>query len=244
MKHLFFRDDDLGWEHDRFRRMLESFVAHGFKLNAAAIPAACRAMMSQRTGLDAVVDGWGSWPLVLEVHAHGWSHANHEPAGKKAEFGAGRPGWEVARELVEAQAVCRDLFGPAYYPAFVPPWNRIADEWLPLVREAGFELLSRDGERRATVPGLAEWNVSLDLHTDKARPEAGPAEWLAAVERWPADVPLGVMLHHARMGERDHARLREFLAELRQRGIQTWFFSELGSGMWTGGPEGLGRGPA
>lgn len=220
MKHVFFRDDDLGWEHERFVRMLDLFTRHEFKLNAAAIPTEAAALRAAGR-LNP-----GALPLLLEVHAHGFSHANHEADGKKSEFGRSRTSMAVVADLAAAHAVCSEVFGPAYYPAFVPPWNRLDEAWAPLVRAAGFEVLSRDGTPRASVPGLLELNVSVDLHTDKRRPGAGLADWLEALDRSP-DGPVGIMLHHAKMAEADFGRLEAFLAELRARGTASSFFSEL-----------------
>lgn len=217
MKTVFFRDDDLGWEHSKFRRLLELFMEVGCKLNAEAIPLAAGAVC--RPG------DFAAARLHLEVHAHGYRHANHRLAGKKAEFGPGRHLDVVQRELAEAGGRTAELFGDLYFPAFTPPWNRIDDAFIPLLTTVGFKVLSRDGPVRASKT-LVELNVGLDLHTDRKHPGRGVDDWLQAVDRSEGSC-LGIMLHHGCMEETDFGRLRDFLQELAGRGVRTLFFSEL-----------------
>ncbi len=217
MKTVFFRDDDLGWEHPRFRRLLDLFMEVGCKLNAEAIPLVVGAVC--RPG------DFAAARRHLEVHAHGYRHANHRLTGKKAEFGAGRRPDVVQRELAEAGCRASELFGDLYFPAFTPPWNRIDDTFIPLLAAVGFKVLSRDGPARASTT-LVELNVGLDLHTDRKHPGRGVDDWLQAVERSDASC-LGIMLHHGCMEEADFGRLGDLLRELNGRGVRSLFFSEL-----------------
>lgn len=215
---IFFRADDAGWSHDRFERLADLFAARGHRLNAAAIPLACRQSppsLPRGAARDAV-----------EFHSHGWAHLDHETSGKKCEFGASRPLDAVVRELAESRGALAELFGDRYFPAFVPPWNRIDERFVPLLPAAGFRAISRDGSARAGVPGLAELNVGIDLHTARVPPPATPEGVLAAAGR--AEAPAaGIMLHHARMTGEDFAFLDSLLGLMTERGIESAFFSEL-----------------
>ncbi len=234
MKAVFFRDDDLGWEHSRFRRLLDLFTEVGCKLNAEAIPMAAGAVC--RAG------DFAAARRCLEVHAHGYRHANHQQVGKKAEFGPGRHPDVVQRELAEAGCRTAELFGELYFPAFTPPWNRIDDAFIPLLSTAGFKVLSRDGPVRA-MSKLLELNVALDLHTERKHPGRGVEDWLQAVERSDASCP-GIMLHHGCMEEADFGRLRDLLQELNARGVRSLFFSELYAAETAGRKHGSGVEPA
>lgn len=215
---IFFRDDDLGWEHGRFEELLGVFVAAGARLNAAAIPAACAGRYSR--------GDFARWQANLQVHTHGWSHANHAPAGagKKAEYGPHREFQAVAAELLAARQTVTELFGPLSFPAFTPPWNRLADVFVPALVPAGFHLLSRDGPPRAGC-GIPEANVSLDLHTDRRHPGRGVRDWLKAIDESPAG-PVGLMVHHGHMASGDFTELARLLDAVAERGWRTIFFSE------------------
>lgn len=215
---IFFRADDAGWSNDRFERLASLFAFHGHHLNAAAIPLACR-QSPPALPRGAVRD-------AVEFHSHGWAHLDHETSGKKSEFGASRSPDTVARELTESRSALAELLGDRYFPAFVPPWNRIDERFLPLLPAAGFRAISRDGIARASCPGLDELNINVDLHTSRVPPPATPAGVLAATTGSGLRTG-GIMLHHARMAETDFTFLNELLGLMTQRGIQSRFISEL-----------------
>lgn len=218
---LFFRADDLGWEAERFERLASLFAERRLRLNAAAIPLACSA-----TDAAARAARFGG---LLEVHSHGLAHLDREPSGKKSEFGAARRPEDAARDLARSRETLRALFAGQYYPAFVPPWNRIADSLVPLLPAAGFKVLSRAGAPRAAVAGLAELNVTVDLHTSRLPVPNAPRELLDGIDALGQDEPVGVMLHHGRMAERDFGFLAGLLDLLVARGDRTAFLSELAS---------------
>ena len=101
----------------------------------------------------------------IAVLQHGWRHANHAANGKKSEFPPRRPAAAVAVELAEGHARLVELFGPRALPVFVPPWNRLAAEFLPLLAEAGITGLSSMAAREApALPrGIARINVHVDV---------------------------------------------------------------------------------
>jgi hypothetical protein len=153
---LWWRDDDAVAPTSELDRLLD--VSDGRPLALAVIPA------------DAVDELAGSlefFPQVTVLH-HGWCHANraaHCPgAAKKSEYPAERHPIDVADELDEGRRRLRSLFGPRALPVFVPPWNRFAGRFVPLLREAGLTTLSQMAPRKTTPPsGIAIADVHIDV---------------------------------------------------------------------------------
>lgn len=204
---FFFRDDDAGWRDDRLRAVLDLFHARGLPIDVAVIPAELTPGLTRE--LQVRVRDAG-----VRVHQHGYAHANHEPTGRKCEFGQHRDAEAHRRDIAEGQRRMRDAFGLRVDALFTPPWNRclpaIADALVPL----GFEVLSRD----STAPSLDrsdldEIPVTVDWFAHRkgvrwTRDELGRA--IAASIRH--DRAVGVMLHHAVTNETDLAGIDDLLA--------------------------------
>jgi peptidoglycan/xylan/chitin deacetylase (PgdA/CDA1 family) len=212
---VFFRADDIGVPGRRFARLVEIFQRHRAPLGLAVVPAWLTPARWER--LAALTRGGaGLWCW----HQHGWRHANHEPQGKKQEFGPARPAARVAADLRRGRQRLEALMGPAFYPAFTPPWNRCSARALELIREAGYRAVSRSsGSRPPAPPGLPELAVNLDLHTRReATAEGG---WQALEEELQAAVAAGrcgIMIHHQRMNAAAAAFLDALLAALKAHG--------------------------
>src|SRR5947208_2499390 len=74
---------------------------------------------------------------------HGWSHANHAPAGeKKQELGLHREREIVLKELAGAHRRMSEFHGERLIPMLVPPWNHIAPELMPDLPALGYRALS------------------------------------------------------------------------------------------------------
>lgn len=215
---LFFRNDDLGWNPREFSQLLDLFVQNGHKLNVAAIPMAC---------LETYEPGsFANTAPYLQIHSHGLAHFDHAEFGKKCEFGDNRTRESVAQDLQKSKAIAEELFGELYYPAFTPPWNRISDQFIPLLKEAGFEVLSRDGDKNASFPGLQELNIDVDLHTCKVPVQLTPEELVERIQSGDRKT-LGIMLHHKHMARKDYDDLDRLLKILNEREIPSHFFSEM-----------------
>src|SRR6185437_352379 len=104
----------------------------------------------------------------LAVLQHGWRHTNHAAAhaagAKKSEFPAGRAEAAVVEELAAGRARLERLFGQRALPVLVPPWNRFAAEFVPLLTKTGIRGLSSMASRRAAA--LPPDIVSMDVHLD------------------------------------------------------------------------------
>lgn len=144
----------------------------------------------------------------VTVLQHGIAHRNHAPpAAKKAELGAGRPPATLARALAAARRRLEALFGAQFRPVLVPPWNRIADDLIPLLSHAGFIGLSTAGPCPAGgAPGLRQVNSHIDPIDWRGTRQCRPTDELVAetvrrlAERRldPATDtgPLGLLTHH------------------------------------------------
>jgi hypothetical protein len=216
---LWWRDDDAAVPTPQLYRLLE--LADGAPLGLAVIPADAKPELA--TTLQ-----W--FPHISVLH-HGWCHANHATSGKKCEYPAERHPVDVADEFDEGRKRLRTLFGPRALPVFVPPWNRFAERFVPLLREAGFIAISRMAPRK-TAPsrelarelprdltgGIAAIDVDLDVvawHEDrKFVGESAALARLVALLRARReggdDAAIGVLTHHLVMD----TATEDFLARL------------------------------
>lgn len=155
---LFVRDDDAGWADERLAALLTMWAGHRVALDLAVIPSELTDQRAQW------LTGWRrACPARLGFHQHGWAHVNHEPTGRKCEFGASRPLDGLRRDLSHGRARMVEALGAAVDPVFTPPWNRCADAVGPLLVEMGVTVLSRDVTAGAIgAAGLRECPVHVD----------------------------------------------------------------------------------
>jgi len=194
---LWWRDDDAIAPTPQLDRLLA--LADATPLALAVIPA--NVVRELAAALD-------FFPRVTVLH-HGWRHANHAAdypgAGKKSEYPAERHPVDIADELDEGRRRLVSLFGPRALPVFVPPWNRFADRFVPLLTEAGLTVLSQMAPRKGEPPGGIR---VLDVHVDVVAWQAdrgfvgkGPAlgrliAELRASRETGAPSAIGVLTHH------------------------------------------------
>ena len=143
---VFFRDDDAGWDDDALWDLLGEFAATGVTIDVAAIPTAV-GLRSARGLRARVADG------VARVHQHGWSHTNHEPTGRKCEFGPGRSAATQAADVIAGRERLEARLGPID-PVFTPPWNRCTAATADAALAAGHGSC-RGTTAPARVPGRA-----------------------------------------------------------------------------------------
>jgi hypothetical protein len=189
---VFFRDDDAGWRDDRLLALLDLFDRHETALDVAVIPRALTPELARELRGRA-------------VHQHGLAHVNHEPEGRKCEFGPSRSPEDQRRDIEEGRELLRAQLD--VQPFFTPPWNRCTAATGEALAELGFEVLSRESRaERLDVPGLRE----IPVHVDLARlsPEAAGERLAQAIA---AGGPVGVMFHHAEMGAEELERADELL---------------------------------
>ena len=189
---LWWRDDDAVAPTPALDRLLA--VAGGAPLALAVIPA------DVVEGLAAAL---AFFPRVAVLH-HGWCHANRALTGKKSEYPAERHPVEVADELDEGRRRLVSLFGRRALPVFVPPWNRFADRFVPLLGEAGIAAISQMGPRKGEPPGgIKVIDVDVDVVAWQSGRDfvgEGPAlqRLVAALRREREQGPgvIGLLTHH------------------------------------------------
>lgn len=191
---LWWRDDDAVAETKALDRLLGITGAHDLALSLAVVPAALEPSLPARMA--------GEDDVTLLVH--GWRHANHAaPGNRKAEFGSDRPLRELASEAGDGLDTVSTAFGPRCLPVFVPPWNRIAREFVPLLPSLGYGALSTFGEARAEagIPRIDAHLDPVDWHGGRslAAPEALVAMMRRALARGVES--LGVLTHHRMFDE-------------------------------------------
>jgi peptidoglycan/xylan/chitin deacetylase (PgdA/CDA1 family) len=193
---LFFRDDDAGWRSDRLRALLDLFAEFALPVDLAVIPAA----------LDrALADELAERPIGL--HQHGFAHLNHEPDGRKFEFGPSRDAREQREDIEAGARRLQRLLGDRVDPIFTPPWNRCTTDTGRCLLDLGFRALSREHQAEPLeVPGLEE----VPIHVDWCKPDREDRLAKALHQ----DGPVGVMLHHAEMDAAERARAAELLSLL------------------------------
>jgi hypothetical protein len=205
---FFVRDDDAGWGDRELLALLDIFELHGVPIDLAVIPCALRPRLAGELLRRAA-----SGPVGL--HQHGFRHSNHEPAGRKCEFGASRTPLEQQRDILSGRERLHDLLGDVPDPFFTPPWNRCTGSTAVALAALGFSVLSRES---AAAP-LAEAAALTEapVHVDWVRRRGGCrltasqlGSALAAAAREHSVV--GVMLHHAVMNAAEREGVAALLA--------------------------------
>lgn len=150
---LWWRDDDALAATPQLDALLR--LAEGVPLALAAIPGLVE------HSLPAALGGKSD----IAVLQHGWHHTNRSERGKKSEFPAGRNPAGVSADLTAGAARLTSLFETQFVPILVPPWNRFAGEFLPLLRPAGIAALSvmAGGPPATADSGVARADVHVDL---------------------------------------------------------------------------------
>jgi hypothetical protein len=109
--------------------------------------------------------------------------------------------------------------GKHFYPVFTPPWNRCDLSTLILLKELGYQAVSRStGSHPPALVELPDFQVNVDLHTRKE--QRSHADWDGLFEDLEGALRsgfCGVMIHHQRMNEAAFAFLEVLLVTLSRR---------------------------
>jgi hypothetical protein len=205
---FFLRDDDAGWADRRLVALLDACAERSLPVDLAVIPAALHPALA-----GALCDRIESAPALLGLHQHGLTHANHEPSGRKCEFGPARDRAAQRRDIEAGRERLAALLGPHVDPIFTPPWNRCTRDTGSCLAALGFVALSREsrGEPLA-VDGLQELPVAVDWFAHRKGERLTPAALGDRLARECARPgPVGVMFHHALMDAGELPRAGELL---------------------------------
>lgn len=211
---VFFRADDVAVPGQCLARLVDIFAKHQVPLTLAVVPAWLTETRWQRL-VELCGRDFSLWCWIQ----HGWQHRNHEPSGRKLEFGPSR---SFARKRMDLQNGFRRLsrlLADAFTPAFTPPWNRCDTETIKALKELGFQALSRNlGAQPPAPAALTEYPVSVDLHTRQERDGAsGWQNFLIELRQSLGSGFCGMMIHHQRMNDAAFDFLELLLSELKRR---------------------------
>lgn len=206
---FFFRDDDVGWGSDRLWLLLDLFADHALPADLAVIPAELTDGLAGRLQARAA-----SSPGPLQFHQHGYAHVNHEPVGRKHEFGPSRPKLLQQHDIAAGRRRMTELLGRSVEPIFTPPWNRCTQETGQCLSELRFAVLSREARADPlAVPGLVELPINVDWFAHRKHVRLSRAEFGDLVAaKVDAGHPVGVMFHHAVMDADDRAAAGQLMA--------------------------------
>ncbi|HET8745432.1 MAG TPA: hypothetical protein VFM98_07495 [Ramlibacter sp.] len=217
---VFMRDDDAGWEDARLLALLDVTQRAGVPIDLAAIPAAIGPALAAelRARIDAAPD-------LVAVHQHGFTHGNHEAAGRKSEFGAARDAAAQRKDIALGRALLEDWLGARVQPWFTPPWNRCSAALPGVLAGLGFEALSRDRSAQPAQSALPELPVDVDWsrHWREGGAAAVASALVQALRARAADgAPLGLMLHHGAMAREELDCLAGLLAAVARHPRLNW----------------------
>ncbi len=202
---FFFRDDDVGWGDERLWVLLDRLATTATPVDLAVIPAHLSTRLAAELARRARHG-------PIRFSQHGWAHVNHEPEGRRCEFGAARTDDAVRTDVRRGRETMLAAFGPAAGEVFVPPWNRCSAATARVLRDEGVLGLSRDA---TAVPFDIAGLVEVPVHVDWLAKRRGGGH-VDAVERGEllataasGGQPVGVMLHHAEMTDADFDHVDE-----------------------------------
>jgi hypothetical protein len=188
---LWWRDDDAIDKTPALDRLTQLTGDAGIAVLLAVIPARVTDRLANHVALYRHFD-----PCV-----HGWAHANHERNGvKRAELGTGRPLEEVVADVALGHERLQVLFGEHLMPVLVPPWNRMREDLVPRLAEAGIEGFSTF--THTLIAPQMQANTHVDLMDWRARAGKPADDVLAelavalAVSRENGFYEIGVLSHH------------------------------------------------
>lgn len=159
---LWWRDDDAVAPGAKLTQLVELTGTAGLLL--AVIPAHVQDSLAQMLSQHSHV----------KIAQHGYAHINHAPRGQGLgawELGLHRGEDAVLSELLTGRERLKELFGTAFLPVIVPPWNRIDAELLAPIVALGYQGVSAFGPRD---PSLARENLIIaNAHCDPIRWKTG-----------------------------------------------------------------------
>lgn len=227
---VLFRADDIGRSEPQFTEMMELFIQHDTPLCLAVVPTWMTPANREAMQIFSPEDTRWCW------HQHGFSHRNHEPEGKKCEFGPSRPVPEIEKDLEQGKQQLEKTLGYLFYPVFTPPWNRCSEETLQTLHKLQYRAISRSkGAQPHSGPDLPDLAVNVDLHTRK---ESDPQQsWLHLLDEFDTALTSGclsIMLHHQCMNDNAFLFLDNLLDFIHnQPGLQPVSFRDILSSQWT-----------
>lgn len=208
---VFFRDDDADRDLPELRTLLDLFGTNAVPLGLAVIPGTL-----QEEGTRLLRSAAADQPL--DLHQHGWMHLNHQPTGRKCEFGPARSYEQQYSDISHGKDRLNQAFGQLDKPMFTPPWNRCSGTTRRVLADLGFRAIStiQSDKTIGSLPGLAEVPVSIDIFEWKngcrlKTPKELTHDFTGFLGR---NLPIGVLLHHKVMSKDAWVLLERLLTAL------------------------------
>lgn len=202
---MFVRDDDAGWADEELWALLDVLDETMTAIDVAVIPGALHPRLAAELAVRARAG-------AIRLHQHGYAHLNHEPSGRKHEFGPSRTAEQQAADLVAGRALLQDAFGDLLDPVFTPPWNRCTQATADALVPAGLTALSRDHTAAPLRLAVPEIPVTVDWFGTRKGVRIDLAARLA--EQIAGRTTIGLMLHHAVTDAAERAALAELMTVL------------------------------
>ena len=215
--HLFLRDDDVDEDEDSLKQLLDLALARGVPMNLEIIPGRLTA-----AGTAVLKNTLRADHALLSLNQHGWMHSNHEPEGRKCEFGPSRSFTQQLTDIAQGKAILESTFEELFYPAFTPPWNRCTTDTYRALEELGFQVLSKDrGKDRLDEYRFREISTTLDLYSWKegARMKSPDDIVHTLIGQLEALPLVGLLLHHKVMTKDAFRFLDQLLCELTRHSV-------------------------
>ena len=210
---VFFRADDIGVPGEGFAELIDLFRRKEAPLTLSVVPAwLTRPRWQQLQELCGKNQRLWCWTQ------HGWRHVNHEPRGKKQEFGPSRPASRKREDLWLGFKRLSEVMGEVFVPALTPPWNRCDTDTVTALEGLGYRALSRSSGAQPPAPDtVPEYPVSVDLHTRKEQDAGhGWQNLCGELKENLANGFCGIMIHHQRMDHRAFLFLELLLDKIKR----------------------------
>lgn len=208
---FWWRDDDAIDTTPALDRLLSLRADLDLPLALAVIPA------NARPALIPALKGQAG----IDILQHGYAHVSHRPEGeKKAELGADRDLWDIAREVSDGRGRMLGLFDGDWLDVMVPPWNRIDPAVINLLPGLGFHGLSTFNARVAD--GICSDLTVVNTHVDII-------DWVGTREYAGDDAVLSAAVEHLaakRTGGADPAEATGILSHHLAHDDACWGFIE------------------
>lgn len=195
--NIWWRDDDATSPNQELMCAVDVASSLSIPLSIAVIPAS----------VDSSLPKYLATVPQVRVLQHGYTHTNfEEPQHPKSEFGTSRKLEDVLSDIARGYQILSDSFGNMFLPVFVPPWNRISDDFIPHLAQLGIQQLSVFGSGRHEIKSsIMKFNVHCDLiewsnreslssnQIDKLISDELRARRVGSID---TDEPVGLLTHH------------------------------------------------
>lgn len=228
--NCFVRNDDVGALTERLKRLIDIFVHKQCFLNLAVVPK----WLTEETVAYCCQPEIASW---IRISQHGFTHRNHsQQEGLGDEFPDYRPLGEMVQEILAGKTVLDQAFPKQFTHGYAPPWNTRTKRLTSVLKQNNYAYISaykspqagfwkKRFDQVASLCSLNKTNfkqypVAVDYMQNwgqdnfSAKPLGLIKEELEAAAKWIN--PVGLMLHHEHMTNKDFDQLEQLLSWLKQ----------------------------